>query len=137
MNLDEIASKFLNTTPHAVNVKCGEQVVIIPPSHIQARALSHEKPRGPLYGIEIFEVVYGDTVFVDTRDGREVLLHEVLDKYLIMSTLAAENMNLPSDFLEVLDVYTPNSGPGANGAIRKDGQIVGVNSLIAKTIVHK
>ncbi len=123
---EEKMYKFVNLTPHVVNIYTqNKHVVSIPPSGTVARVQVDEKVVGYMQGIPIVKTVYGDIVGLPEYPEPDA----VYIVSLVVAQAVLANPELKARFKGHLLV--PNTSPGRYGAVRdSSGKIMGVKSLV-------
>lgn len=112
--------QFINLTPHVVRIVKEGADLLIEPSGYVARVATKEEAGEAIIGIPVVSVAYGD---ID-MDGYAPQSGDML----IVAAMAAAAIKAA---YSSNSVFSPNSGPGPNGAVRDEkGMIVGVRSLI-------
>ncbi|ADQ06175.1 conserved hypothetical protein [Caldicellulosiruptor hydrothermalis 108] len=106
-------AKFVNCTPHAINIQTEQGIVTIPPSGISIRIESQQTQIGEINGIPVVRTVYTGLNLPEPEP----------DTVYIVSTVvlqAAREMGIQRN-----DLVAPDTGP--QSAVRDGtGQIVAV-----------
>ena len=108
--------KFINLTPHTVNVvdADGNIILSVAPSGAVARVTTQQTVVGNVGGVDVVRTVFGDV------DG---LPDPQPDTVYIVSTLALQS--LKENGIDRDDVVAPDTSP-ASVVRNADGQIIGV-----------
>ena len=111
--------KFINLTPHAINVfdDGGNIILSLPPSGEVARVASNRELVGHLGPVPVFKTVFGDVVGLPDPRPDTVFVVSTL----VLSALAQKGVTRD-------DVVAPDTSP--QGAVRDDaGRIIGVRGF--------
>ena len=105
--------RFVNCTPHAINVQTEQGIITIPSSGISIRVESRQTQIGEINGIPVVRTVYTGLSLPDPEP----------DTVYIVSTVvlqAAREMGIQRD-----DLIAPDTGP--QSAVRNEaGQVVAI-----------
>ena len=111
--------KFVNLTPHAINVldEGGNVILSLPPSGEVARVDSRRTLVGRLGPVPVFKTVFGDVVGLPDPRPDTVFVVSTL----VLSALASKGVTRD-------DIVAPDTSP--QGAVRDaEGRIIGVRGF--------